>query len=234
MYLDAIAFEAEDPSTLARFWSRALAAPALDRGPLGVEIATPVVPLLLVPTGPSPSDRDGDRITRIHFDLDGGPDHHAHAERLVSLGAQRRDVGQGDAPWEVLADVEGNLFCVMPGSRYENVGPVPGSLPVDSARPEVDRAFWADLVGWSPVDEQGPGLRHPDGGGFVLEYCDELAPKPPGVRNAVTPILRPDPDEACPHTRLTDLGARPVESDPGSPWQVWADPSGNEFRLPVR
>ena len=33
--------------------------------------------------------------------------------RLVSLGAQRVDVGQGDVGWVVLADPEGNEFCVL-------------------------------------------------------------------------------------------------------------------------
>ncbi|SIO89913.1 VOC family protein [Nocardiopsis sp. JB363] len=234
MHLDALAIEADDPTALARFWSRALEAPALDRGPFGIEIATPVVSLLLVSACPSPSDRDHDQVTRIHLDLDGGHDHHAHAERLVTLGAERRDIGQGDAPWEVLADPEGNLFCVMPGSRYEGVGPALGSVPVDCARPEVDRNFWAGVLGWAPVDVHGRGLRHPDGGGFVLQFCDELAPKPPGVRNSLTPVLRSGPGEVDPRTRLTDLGARPVESERGSPWRVFADPSGNEFRIPAR
>jgi hypothetical protein len=33
--------------------------------------------------------------------------------RLVALGADRADVGQGDTPWVVLADPEGNEFCVL-------------------------------------------------------------------------------------------------------------------------
>ena len=34
-------------------------------------------------------------------------------ERLLSLGATRADVGQGDTPWIVLADPEGNEFCLL-------------------------------------------------------------------------------------------------------------------------
>ena len=33
--------------------------------------------------------------------------------RLVALGARRADVGQGSQPWTVLADPEGNEFCVL-------------------------------------------------------------------------------------------------------------------------
>jgi hypothetical protein len=33
--------------------------------------------------------------------------------RLLALGARRVDVGQGAVPWVVLADPEGNEFCVL-------------------------------------------------------------------------------------------------------------------------
>jgi hypothetical protein len=33
--------------------------------------------------------------------------------RLLGLGASRADVGQGDESWIVLADPEGNEFCVL-------------------------------------------------------------------------------------------------------------------------
>ncbi len=51
---------------------------------------------------------------RLHFDLvppvDG--DQHAEVDRLVSLGATRIDIGQGDVSWVVMADPDGNEFCV--------------------------------------------------------------------------------------------------------------------------
>ncbi|WP_324649923.1 VOC family protein [Georgenia sp. H159] len=52
---------------------------------------------------------------RLHLDLAPEPDddHDAEVQRLVDLGAQRIDVGQGDVPWVVLADPEGNEFCVL-------------------------------------------------------------------------------------------------------------------------
>ena len=34
-------------------------------------------------------------------------------QRLLSLGARRVDIGQGDVPWVVLSDVEGNEFCLL-------------------------------------------------------------------------------------------------------------------------
>jgi hypothetical protein len=38
----------------------------------------------------------------------------AEVERIIALGARRADVGQGeDVSWVVLADPEGNEFCVL-------------------------------------------------------------------------------------------------------------------------
>jgi hypothetical protein len=52
---------------------------------------------------------------RIHLDVAPftGDDHVGEVERLISLGARRIDIGQGVTPWEVLADPEGNEFCVL-------------------------------------------------------------------------------------------------------------------------
>jgi predicted enzyme related to lactoylglutathione lyase len=49
---------------------------------------------------------------RIHFDLT-PDDQRAEVERLVALGARHVDVGQGEESWVVLADPEGNEFCVL-------------------------------------------------------------------------------------------------------------------------
>ncbi len=49
---------------------------------------------------------------RLHIDLR-PDDQDAEVARLVALGAQRVDVGQGDVGWVVLADPEGNEFCVL-------------------------------------------------------------------------------------------------------------------------
>ena len=55
--------------------------------------------------------------SRLHFDLaPAAPgEQHDEVERLLSLGATRVDIGQGDVPWEVMADPDGHEFCVGPG-----------------------------------------------------------------------------------------------------------------------
>ncbi|HSZ40288.1 MAG TPA: VOC family protein [Trebonia sp.] len=52
---------------------------------------------------------------RLHFDLvpAAGVDQHAELDRLVSLGATRTDIGQGVVSWTVMADPDGNEFCVQ-------------------------------------------------------------------------------------------------------------------------
>jgi predicted enzyme related to lactoylglutathione lyase len=52
---------------------------------------------------------------RLHLDVappEGG-DQQAEVERLIGLGATRIDVGQGDVSWVVMADPEGNEFCIL-------------------------------------------------------------------------------------------------------------------------
>lgn len=52
---------------------------------------------------------------RLHFDVAPpvGGDQQAEVDRLVSLGATRIDIGQGDVSWVVMADPDGNEFCVL-------------------------------------------------------------------------------------------------------------------------
>jgi Glyoxalase-like domain len=55
---------------------------------------------------------------RAHLDVHPpvGGDQAAEVERLTALGARPADVGQGpDVSWVVLADPEGNEFCVLAG-----------------------------------------------------------------------------------------------------------------------
>ena len=52
---------------------------------------------------------------RLHLDI-APPDHvdqRAEVDRLVALGATRIDIGQGDVDWVVMADPDGNEFCVL-------------------------------------------------------------------------------------------------------------------------
>ena len=53
---------------------------------------------------------------RLHLDFR-PDDRDAEVARLVSLGARHVDIGQGEQTWVVLADPEGNEFCVLASRR---------------------------------------------------------------------------------------------------------------------
>ena len=52
---------------------------------------------------------------RLHLDIRpaDGTDQATELRRLLDLGAHPVDIGQGDVPWHVLADPEGNEFCLL-------------------------------------------------------------------------------------------------------------------------
>jgi hypothetical protein len=70
----------------------------------------PVVPaLVFVPVPEEKSVK-----VRIHIDVNPiDATQEEEVERLIELGARRVDIGQGDVSWVVLADPEGNEFCVL-------------------------------------------------------------------------------------------------------------------------
>ena len=107
---------------------------------------------------------------RLHLDLVGGGRQTQEVERLLGLGARHLDIGQGDVPWVVLADPEGNPCCVME-ERAAYVGTPPlAAIPLDSADPDRDAEFWSWLTGWTYVAGVAPrSLRHPSLRGPLLE-----------------------------------------------------------------
>jgi len=102
--------DAHDPARLARWWAEALGYRITVDTPDEVEIRrTPdTLPgLVFVPV------RDEKQVkNRLHIDLR-PDDQEAEVERLVDMGARHVDVGQSDVEWTVLADPEGNEFCVL-------------------------------------------------------------------------------------------------------------------------
>jgi len=111
--LTELVLDAHDPEGLAAFWCEVLGWSVLDRYDGQVEIG---------PAGgwdgPSlvflPSDDPKQQKLRLHLDLRPVErDHATEVERLLSLGARRADIGQGEVPWAVLTDPEGNEFCLL-------------------------------------------------------------------------------------------------------------------------
>lgn len=165
------------------------------------------------------------------MDLLGGDRQADVVGRLIGLGARHLDIRQGGVPWTVLADPEGNAFCVMNDRpAYSNTGPI-AALPIDSADPERDAAFWSWLTGWRQLPGSPTTLRHPSHRGPLLEFCPEPAPKGT-VKNRLHLDVRLDSAENTNDVaaEITRRGGHELKPDWGDlPWRIYADPSGNEF-----
>jgi hypothetical protein len=109
-----VVVEAADPGRLGRWWAEVLDYHLLSETPDEVVIAPDkgARPELLFSLLAEPKTAKN----RLHLDLT-PDDQEAEVERLVDMGARRVDIGQGDdVPWVVLADPEGNEFCVLRAS----------------------------------------------------------------------------------------------------------------------
>ncbi|WP_433756778.1 VOC family protein [Nocardia sp. CA-135398] len=106
-----------DPQRLGDFWCEVLGYVelgwedgALEIGPPGIGFGGPQPTLMFIP---STEPKRGK--LPLHFDVNPTDrDQDAELERLLAAGARTADIGQGDAvPWHVLADPEGNEFCLL-------------------------------------------------------------------------------------------------------------------------
>jgi len=112
-----ICIDCADPASLARFWAEALGWRITYEEPEEYVIepsegspearlgSFPDILFLKVPEAKSVKNR-------LHIDLR-PDDRDAEVARLEALGAKQIDIGQGDVTWVVMADPEGNEFCVL-------------------------------------------------------------------------------------------------------------------------
>jgi len=108
---EQIVVDSADPARLARWWAETLDYTIVyeDRDEVDIGAGKDVYPVLtFVPVGDAKVVKN-----RLHLDLR-PDDQDAEVERLLDRGARRVDVGQSaEVPWVVLADPEGNEFCVL-------------------------------------------------------------------------------------------------------------------------
>ncbi|MEV0728096.1 VOC family protein [Polymorphospora sp. NPDC050346] len=232
-----ISMKARDDSALGGFWAKALGWVISSEEP-GVTN--------LEPEGfvyPDPAAVCLDIIAsselkmvknRVHVDLaTTSAAHQAEVvARLKDLGATPVDVGQGDVPWTVMADPEGNEFCVL-DSLYGDTGPI-ATVVVDCADPRAMARFWGEAMDWTlhEVTDHKAVLRSAKGVGPYLQFL--RTPDVKTVRNRVHLDVRPYPgaDQEAEAVRLRTLGATAIDVGQGDvPWTVLADPEGNEFCL---
>jgi len=111
--LHHIVVDTHDLPGLARFWTQALGWKILSERDreivIGPDESAPVG-MCFMPVPDAKTVKN-----RVHLDLTtSAEDRDEEIERLLALGAGRVDVGQtGAESWTVLADPEGNEFCVV-------------------------------------------------------------------------------------------------------------------------
>ncbi|MFG1688160.1 VOC family protein [Nonomuraea sp. NPDC049269] len=229
--LVALCFDANDPLGLARFWA----------GVLGWEMADdPHEGITLLPNDDTgfrirclPTEEKKTEPNQIHFDLTSNYEAQEQTvARALALGAQHIDVGQ--LPEEghvVLADPEGNEFCVIPpGNNFLADCGFIGALASDGSQ-EVGY-FWSEALGWPLVwdQDQETAIRSPHGGPKITWGGPPVRPKT--GKNRLHFDLAPpaDGDQQAEVDRLVSLGATQIDlGRHGAGHVVMADPDGNEF-----
>ena len=106
-----LVFDCTDVFRVAEFWAAVLDYEIADKGDDYVVLKGDEGPLLGFWTVPEKKTIKN----RLHIDLRATDrDQMEEVERIIGLGAKRVDIGQGDdVSWVVLADPEGNEFCVL-------------------------------------------------------------------------------------------------------------------------
>ena len=238
--LMSVVFDAADPAGLAGFWAEALGWSITVDEPDEVEIKLEGAPdwgdggppaLVFVPVNDPKAGKN-----RVHLDLASASleDQHRIVDRLLEGGARRVDIGQEDTPWFVLADPEGNEFCVLdPRPEYQADRSI-AAVVLDCLDPAGLAPLWHAATGW-PVQKDRRdvvGFRHATAPSTWLELL--AVPEPKRVKNRLHPDVAPyaSDDHAREVARLEGAGARRVDIGQGDvSWIVLADPEGNEFCL---
>jgi predicted enzyme related to lactoylglutathione lyase len=228
--LDALCIDARDPDALAGFWSALL----------GWEMQATTASPTLVPSddtgfrirfGSSSAPRRG--LNQMHFDLTSGSleDQEQTVEHALALGGHHLDVGQGpDASHVVLADPEGNEFCVIePGNGFLAECGFLGALAGEGTR--AAGCFWSEALGWPLVwdQDQETAIRSPLGGPKLTWGGPPIAPKT-GKYRLHFDLAPSEVSQDLEVERLLALGASVADVGQGDvDWRVLCDPDGHEF-----
>jgi predicted enzyme related to lactoylglutathione lyase len=121
--VQTINFDAADPAALSRWWAEVLGWRITYEEPDEVVLEPPAgspedgvaADILFVKVDDAKAGKN-----RIHLDLR-PDDRDAEVARVEALGARRVDIGQGEQTWVVLADPEGNEFCILRALRPEEL-----------------------------------------------------------------------------------------------------------------
>lgn len=173
---------------------------------------------------------------RIHFDLTTtSRDDQTNTVAELLVGARHIDIGQGpDDPYVVLADREGNEFCVIaPDNRFLAGCPRLGAVNCDGTH-ALGR-FWSDALGWPLVWDQDEetAIQAPDGTGPKITWSGPpLTPKLGEERVHFHIAPAPGTSASATLDHLFALGATHLDIGHACPGVIaLADVDGNAFCL---
>ncbi|MEU8222940.1 VOC family protein [Kribbella sp. NPDC048915] len=223
--LYALSIDVKDPDVLAGYWARLLN---------WQQDGTDLLPdertsfrLRFLPG----EDVDGRREQiHLHLTSDRAGQQEETVARALELGGRHLDVGQ--LPEEghiVLADPEGNAFCVIEfGNNFLKDTAFLGELAGDGTR--AVGVFWSQALGWPLVWDQDEetAIQAPSGGPKLAWGGPPVEPKLSKNRMHFDLIAGDSVDDEV--ERLVALGATRLDSGQGCAGAVaMADPDGNEF-----
>jgi hypothetical protein len=224
--LVTLCFDANDPVRLARFWA----------GVLGREVAADGVTLaprddLEFAIRFTATDEKKSAPNQMHFDLTSATpeDQQAKVALALKLGGNHLDIGQtGDEGHIVLADPEGNEFCVIEaGNNFLADTGVIGAFSSDGS--QAVGYFWSKALDWPLVWDQDEetAIQSPQGGSKISWGGPPVREKT--AKNRLSYELAADGDRQAEVDRLISLGATRVDED--SDGVQLLDPDGNEFSV---
>jgi predicted enzyme related to lactoylglutathione lyase len=231
--LIALAVDANDPLTVARFWAAALRWEIADQSDEGVSLIPTDGTRFTIEFYRVPEPKVG--VNRLHLDITtrSEDDQRETVRQLLDLGGRHIDIGQGpDERHVVLADPEGNELCIIePENNFLATCGRLGSITCDGTR--AVGCFWSAALGWPLVWDQDDetAVRAPDLTGPMITWGGEpVAPKTHKNRLHLDIAPPEDVDQQVEVARLEALGARRIDIGQGDvSWVVMADPDGNEF-----
>lgn len=224
--LGAVVVESVNPVRLSQFWAEVLGCEAADTDGLGgrvVQIHDGVV-LEFVPDAVPKEGKN-----RLHLDLATLSDDHQTSvvRQACDLGALHVDIGQGTVPWVVLADPEGNEFCVLePRDEYRDAGPI-AAVVTDVSDPVGVSEYWSSVMGVPIVRTHPEYVSVRRDGGAWLEFVRTSSPAPYQGRLHLR-LITPD---GIPTDKLASraaLSGCPVCKHPST---TVIDAGGNHFCL---
>lgn len=231
--LVSLCLDANDPLRLARFWAEALRWDVDDPVDGDIGLAPTDGTRFQILFEPVAERKVGQN--RVHLDLTttSVDDQQASVAHLIGLGARHIDIGQQpDEGHVVLADPEGNEFCILePDNSFLAGCERLGAINCDGTRRTGH--FWSEALGWPLVWDQDEetAIRAPDGTGPLITWSG-----PPLIQKVAKNRLHLDiapplhVDQHAEVDRLIALGATRIDIGQADPsWVVMADPDHNEF-----